>query len=580
MKKNNCYTADFETTTDDKDCRVWAYALCEIGGEYNTVVGNSIDDMFSLLSERNVTLYFHNLKFDGEFILYWLFRNGYIHVTDKRDLTTKTFTTLISDMGAFYTMKICHKRSGKNRCITTIIDSLKILPFSVEVIAKSFKLPISKLEIDYKAYRAEGHKLTETEIAYIKNDVKIVAMALNTLFEQGMTKMTQGSNALADYKKILGNNLKFRDYFPELDEETDAIIRQAYKGGFTYCNPRFKNKQLGNISVFDVNSLYPSQMYYRPLPYGKPFRFTGKYEPITAYPLYIQRLKCSFKLKKNKLPTIQLKHSLGFMPNEYLTSSKGEYVVLSLTNVDLDLFFDHYNVDVEEWMGGYAFKSKTGLFKDYIDKWMKVKEQSTIEGNSGMRTLAKLMLNALYGKFGLKIQCQSKIPYYTEDGYVKYKLSKPDTREPVYIPMACFITAWARYTTITAAQSVYNRFVYADTDSLHLIGHDIPDGLEVDATKLGAWDYEMQADNAIFIRQKTYMEHPCGKSAEKFKAKEPELYEECNGWKITCSGMPKGCYKYVTPENFKAGSTYRGKLVNTRVKGGVVLVDSEFTIKG
>lgn len=25
------FTADFETTVDENDCRVWAYAICEIG---------------------------------------------------------------------------------------------------------------------------------------------------------------------------------------------------------------------------------------------------------------------------------------------------------------------------------------------------------------------------------------------------------------------------------------------------------------------------------------------------------------------------------------------------------------------
>ena len=252
--------------------------------------------------------------------------------------------------------------------------------------------------------------------------------------------------------------------------------------------------------------------------------------------------------------------------------------MLSLTNIDLKLFFDHYNYDVDEWLGGWAFKGKKGLFDEYIDKWMKVKEEATIEGNGGMRTMAKLMLNSLYGKFGVKINCGSKHPYYTEDGLVKYQVTTDEEREPIYIPMACFITAWARYTTISSAQSVYDRFIYADTDSLHLLGHEIPDNLDVDDTKLGAWDYELQADAAKFIRQKTYMEHPCGKSAESYKKKNPKDYEDCNGWKITCSGMPKGCYKYVTVDNFKVGSTYQGKLQATRVNGGVVLRDIEFTI--
>ena len=65
---------------------MWAYALCEIGGDYATTVGNSIDDMINRISSANNTLYFHNLKFDGEFIIYWLFRNGYTFVKDAKEL--------------------------------------------------------------------------------------------------------------------------------------------------------------------------------------------------------------------------------------------------------------------------------------------------------------------------------------------------------------------------------------------------------------------------------------------------------------------------------------------------------------
>ena len=73
--------------------------------------------------------------------------------------------------------------------------------------------------------------------------------------------------------------------------------------------------------------------------------------------------------------------------------------------------------------------------------------------------------------------------------------------------------------------------------------------------------------------------HPCGKSAEEFKKKNPETYEETHGWKVTCAGMAKGCYKYVTPDNFKIGTTYQGKLRHERVRGGVVLTEDEFTIR-
>ena len=349
------YTADFETTTDPADCRVWAYGICEIGNPDNFQYGNSIDGFMEWAEkEKKVTTYFHNLKFDGEFILCWLFEHGFKLVVDRRDLTDNTFTTLISDKGQFYSMEICFKRRGKERDSLMIYDSLKILPFSVDAIAKGFNLPIRKLEIDYHETREKGHELTQQEIDYLRNDVDIVARALNTLFEQGLTKMTQGSNALYDYKQTVGTK-NFNKWFPIPDYDSD--IRQSYKGGFTYLNPKFKELDLSEGIVLDVNSLYPSVMYYQPLPYGEGIFFKGKYKPDKIYNLYVQMFTCQFELKPGYIPTIQLKNNLSFIPTQYLESSDGEDVTLCLTNVDLELFMEHYNVFNIEYHSGWKFKS-------------------------------------------------------------------------------------------------------------------------------------------------------------------------------------------------------------------------------
>ena len=84
------FVADFETTTNLEDCRVWAYALCEVGNESNTIVGTTIDDFMKWCkdSKENHKIFFHNLKFDGQFIMSYLFRNGYIHTTEQEDRAT------------------------------------------------------------------------------------------------------------------------------------------------------------------------------------------------------------------------------------------------------------------------------------------------------------------------------------------------------------------------------------------------------------------------------------------------------------------------------------------------------------
>lgn len=235
MKK---FTADFETCTWlENETFVWAWAVCEIGNEDNLQIGNNIDSFIEFCKqEKNSIFYFHNLKFDGEFIIYWALTNGFKHVEKKENIEDMTFTTLISDMGQFYTICLYFQKGNKKVHKVTFIDSLKIIPFSVETIAKSFNLPISKLKIDYNKPRSRNHILTNEEKEYIKNDVLIVAKALKILFSEGLQKMTAGSNALNDFKEILTKS-KFKHYFPLLDYDLDKDIRQAYKRRFYVFKP-------------------------------------------------------------------------------------------------------------------------------------------------------------------------------------------------------------------------------------------------------------------------------------------------------------------------------------------------------
>lgn len=242
MKK---YTADFETVTWlENETYVWAWAVSEISDKENIIIDNNIDSFIEFCKkQKNATFYFHNLKFDGEFIIYWALTHGFTHVTKKEDIKENTFTTLISDMGQFYSIVLYYEKGNKTVHKTTFLDSLKIIPFSVEETAKCYDLPISKLSIDYKQVREKGHILTKEEQEYIKNDVLIMSKALNIIFKDNLTKMTRASNALADYKEIMTVS-KFNHYFPELEFEVDKDIRQSYKGGFTYLNPIYREKDV------------------------------------------------------------------------------------------------------------------------------------------------------------------------------------------------------------------------------------------------------------------------------------------------------------------------------------------------
>lgn len=180
------WTADFETTTDKDDCRVWAYGVCMIDEPEHFEYSNNIADFIYFLRRHSRDdFYFHNLKFDGDFIIHYLLTHGWKHQKERKYLEAGQFYTLISDKGHFYMMEICFERKGNRRESVKIYDSLKIIPLSVNKVAKAFGLPISKLKIDYDKFREEGYTLDNNEVAYLNHDVKIMALALKQVFRRG-----------------------------------------------------------------------------------------------------------------------------------------------------------------------------------------------------------------------------------------------------------------------------------------------------------------------------------------------------------------------------------------------------------
>ena len=575
------FTADFETNVFEYDCRICAYSICEIGNPENFIYGNNMEDFIKFCSNKNENylLYFHNLKFDGEFIISYLLNNGFKWVKTSKERKDKTFTTLITDMGQFYSLEIYFEVLKKRINKVTIYDSLKILNFSVDDIAKSFNLPCQKLVLDYETFREKGHILTEHEIDYIRNDVEIMARALDIMFKKDLTKMTIGSNALSMYRKM---NKNFFHYFPELDTLVDSEIRKSYKGGFTYLNPIYKDKEVENGLVLDVNSLYPSVLKNEKMPIGSPLFFKGKYKEDKLYNLYVQCFSCSFEVKKGMIPTLQIKNNMSYKPNEYLTSSNGQIETLTLTNIDLELFLKHYDVEDLTFHSGYKFKSFKGLFNEYIDFWTNEKINAKKENNKPLYLISKLLLNSLYGKFGTSPISKCKMPFLDKDGIVKYKILEEEQKKTIYLPVATFVTSYARRKTIETSQKIkdytlekYKKdyYIYSDTDSIHMLDMDaeeLKQFVDIDDYRLGAWKLESRFKRGKFLRQKCYIE---------------ESYK--NEINTTIAGLPKKMGKYINFENFDIGFTSENmkiekgdeKLMFKHVKGGIILVPTDFTIK-
>lgn len=510
-----------------------------------------MESFIERIQKYNTTTYFHNLKFDGWFIIDYLLKHDIYYYSGNYGQPFGSFKALISDQGKFYSITV----KWENGHVTEFRDSLKKLPMSVSRIAKSFKLDELKGELDYATFRPVGHILTTEEKDYLRRDVSIVAKAMKEVIDNGMVKLTVASDSLAEYKRLVGDKW-FSRAFPVLSEHMDAEIRRAYRGGFTYADTRFRGKLNGHGLVLDVNSLYPSVMKSRPLPYGEPEFVPGKVDATADRPLTVFSVTFTARLKRDHIPCIQIKgHSL-FGGTEYLTTVD-DPVTLMVTNIDWSLYNEHYHIEVQAYGGGWRFHAAEGMFDSYIEKWSAIKAAET----GGKREIAKLHLNSLYGKFASNPNVTSKFPVL-DNGAVKLIRGEDETRPPVYTAVGVFITSFARDLTIRAAQDNYSTFAYADTDSLHLLTDKIPETIEVHPTKLGAWKHEYNFEQSFYIRPKAYLE----KLAD-------------GSYVNRIAGLPEKVSGALTFDDLVEGAVFHGKLKPHSVPGGIVLKDEPFTLK-
>lgn len=594
------YVADFETTVDENaeaqtSTEVWATALTEVGSDW-CIVENNLDTFMEQLSQLgNAEVYFHNLKFDGTFILYWLFNNPaykeYI-VDGKHENDTfpklsgrYSYTYLVSGDGVWYWIKIKFKDS-----IVTIKDSLKLIPLSVKQMGEAFKTQHRKLEIDYVGERHAGGTITAKEKKYIQNDVFVVSECLDFMFSQGHTKSTIGSCCMAEYKTKFYSEDEYRAFLPDLTqhlmpsgEDVDSFIRKTYRGGFCYVNK--SGVIMKNGCTADVNSLYPSVMHSESgnmYPIGSPSFFENelpdclneRYIDGNYKYYYFVHIQANFKLKKNMLPTFQIKNNLMFNHNEWVTDDKGILCDLYFTMTDYKLFLEHYNYSNLKIIDGCYFRSYSGLFDEYINKYREIKQNS----KGGMRQIAKLFLNNLYGKFATSTDSSYQLLSCT-DGKWSSKLIPENEKAPVYIAIGSAITSYAREFTISRAQLNYKYFCYADTDSIHCTcSPDQLVGVKQHPTDFLAWKIESSWDFANFVRQKTYIEHNI---MEDLEPCEPYYNVKCAGMTASVRAMVAKMLEdgAIELDDFKSGFEIDGNLKAFRIAGGTLLKEKTFHLR-
>lgn len=444
----------------------------------------SISDLSDMLeSKSRVYAYVYSLKSYTQEIIEELLERGYKDKTDKDGKTNKgEFNYLVCKDKK--TIKIFVKVN--TRVSVTLVDFCNIV---------------------------SGNK-TQLLETYKKDTVaECMQEAIEQLQAFGMSECsTIGGASLKIFRENISYNFNIKfphkiydtelpNGFPFLKNVGD-LVRSSYSGGWCYLNPEYSDKKIDSGVVLDENSLYPYCMTHFDYPIGKPTliwkgEYPKEYEFIkhNRYLFYVILTK--FSLKDGMLPFVKVKNDFRYKHNDTPVKVDNT-VMLVLNQTDMELFKKCYNIDYLEYLGGVMFQKESGesLFGDYIHKLYEIKQNS----DGVIKHTAKMLLNNLGGKFG---SGKDSTHYVYDNESKRLKVKFEWNRRGSYIPVASAMTAYARMLTMSSAIENKDRFIYSDTDSLHLVGTEIPNNIKI-GNDLGEWKVEDTFSNGYYAGQKQY----------------------------------------------------------------------------
>lgn len=550
------YTLDVITHQHDDITEVCFGTLCCISDNKLYIV-NSVDDIIgTIIANKIRNVYIQDYSYVISYIYDYILRNN-IKYNDSNKFFYDgliSYTSFTSEGGASYYLKLfiksdvnftCEIKSSKNKTMSSL--SKLQTSFNVDI---GYKLDGD----DYTTQINSLDDLTDDLQNHCAARSIVLAQVIKNILLNGNTKLTIGSDAVRQWTKLDGDH--FPD-MPRIDDELDSKFRYAYRGGFTWLNDKYSGKLLNHGYVLDVNSLYPYVMKECPMPCGLPIHSYDAPSDDKLYIAHIIILHAS--IKNNGIPCIsnmsKCSTTNSLICNEYL--DEVDNMEGWFTNYDIMLIYQNYDVDIQP-IEYYTFNKINGCFDNFIEHFYSIKQNS----KGAKREIAKLTLDSLYGRFGIKLGRHKTKPKLV-DGILKFEDDVLlDDKTIRYLPIAIFITSIARYLVINTALDIIDDVVYIDTDGIHIVGDTIPDVFDI-GTGLGEWKVESEFIKAKYIGLKTYM------------------HDEVDGSTVVkMAGAPTEVRNNINWTNFNNGTEVPGKILIKSLPGGYVRYKTKYKLSG
>lgn len=484
---------DIETSSfyynGEKCCCMYEWTLglngaCIVGRTWEDFVMciEKLSEKLELSENKILVIYVHNLSYEFQFIRK-LFRWTKVFAVDNRKPVYAT-----TDMGIEF------------RC------SYLLSGYSLAKVGEhltKYKVEKKVGDLDYEKIRHSKTPLSEKELGYCVNDVKVVMAYIMERIEidGGITKIPLTKTGyVREYcrKNCMYNtgrngkkyhDIDFYNLIGSLTLEPDEYkqLKRAFQGGFTHANAFYSDIVVEEAGSDDFTSSYPCVMVAEMFPMSK-----GEVVQIRNDEDFYRNMKCYcclFDIEfRNIRPKVSYENYISLsrcwnvekaqVNNGRIVSA--EKLRTTITEQDFAIINKLYTWDSKA-IGTFRRYKKSYLPTQLVKSILKLYQDKTIlkgiEGKEVEYLASKEQLNSCYGMMVTDI---------VRDEYIyngEWSLNDKDFDEAIekynhgrnrflFYPWGVWVTAYARRNLFTGICEFKNDYIYSDTDSIKTINRD------------------------------------------------------------------------------------------------------------
>ena len=436
----------------------------------------SLTAILKLNKEKRLAVYVHNLSYEFGF-MHKRFNWDEVFILESRK------PTIALNGGIEYRDML--KLSGGKK-LANIANDLQ-------------KYKVKKMvgDLDYSKVRHSKTPITDKEMKYGENDIRVCLCYIQEKIEQdgGIAKIPMTNTGYVRRycrNKCRKRWIKYRNLMNQLrlNPKEYMMLRQGFMGGFTHANFHYVNKVLKLVASYDLTSSYPSVMVLEKFPMAR-----GEFQwgPLTLEEVetwfdthcclmhvqietLVPKLVQDFPISSSKC----LKIEGETVDNGRVVSAR--YLEIICTELDLDTykaFYDWNDLVVTE-MITYEKGFLPKVFVEAIlDLYVPKTKLKGIAEKALEYMISKNMLNAAYG-MSVTNPLRDIFTYEAwgepptkPDIEAAIKTYNEDMKRFLFFPWGVWVTAYARHNLFEAIIALGNDYVYADTDSVKFINHEM-----------------------------------------------------------------------------------------------------------